>query len=90
MNELCWYQGRAERCHKPASRTARRPACTVDTAAGWTTDSACRTVWPGYTCSTVGMDCSTDHSVVMEDCTDTVVDRVDTEDTVHRPAHTGY
>jgi len=86
----CTYQGREARCRRRERPTGRRPACKGDTAADWRTDSAYTTVYTtGYTCWTADTDYSTDHSVASAVGTGTAEDRVDTEDTGRRQAHTG-
>jgi len=74
----------------PAIQTGHRPACKVDTAAGWTTDRVYTTVDTGYTCWTEDMVYSRDHSEVWAEGTDRGEDTADTAGTEHRPARTGY
>ena len=84
------YRDRAEQCHKQASRTGRRRACTDDRVDSSRTDTAYMTVDTGYTCWQEDTDRSTADSEGSAADTDREEDTVCTADTGHRPAHKGY
>ena len=83
------YLGRAEQCHKRASRTGHRLVCTDDKAVHWTNDKACTTVDKGCTGSQGDMDHSTADSAPAAAHRGRAADTADTADMEHMPGRTG-
>jgi len=84
------YRDKAEQCHKQASRTVRRRACTDDKVDSSRTDTVYMTVDTGYTCWQEDTDHSTADNEGSAADTDTEEDTGRTAGTEHRPAHKGY